>query len=101
MPCVGVVDHHRELVGPEAVGALEHEVADLVRHVLRAARPAGGRASRDGTPSSPREAPGARRLAVQAVAAGAGVDALGVRAGARRPRAASAASMSLREQPQG
>jgi hypothetical protein len=30
----GVVHHHRQLVGPQAVGAVEHEVAHLVRHVL-------------------------------------------------------------------
>ena len=30
----GVVDHHRELVGPVAVGTLEHEVADLFADVL-------------------------------------------------------------------
>ena len=31
---LGIVDHHRELVGPQAVGAPQHEVTDLVRHVL-------------------------------------------------------------------
>ena len=43
MPCVGVVDHHGELVGPQPVGAAQDEVADLGRHVLllRAEAPVG------------------------------------------------------------
>lgn len=30
----GVVDHHRQLVGPATVGAQQHEIADLGVHVL-------------------------------------------------------------------
>jgi len=39
----GVVDHHRELVGPQAVGPQQHEVAHLAGHVLllRAEAPVG------------------------------------------------------------
>lgn len=33
-PLRGVVDHHRELVGPAAVGTAQHEVADFGMHVL-------------------------------------------------------------------
>src|SRR5205085_3693843 len=71
-----IVHHHGELVGPQAVGALEHEVADLALHVLGLlAEPAvvpARRARLD--PESPR----ARRAAVQAVAAGAGVSEFAV-----------------------
>jgi len=30
----GVIDHHRQLVGPAAIGAAQHEVADFGVHVL-------------------------------------------------------------------
>ena len=67
-----VVDDDRELVGPEAVGAPQHEVADLARDVLALRRRAGGRARRSrAAPSAPararshaQRAPSARRLAV-------------------------------------
>ena len=64
----GVVDHHRQLVGPQAVGAPQHEVADRAAPRPDAAGPGAGRASRTraSAPASTRKAPGARRLAVQA-----------------------------------
>ena len=67
-----VVDDHGQLVGPQPVGALQHEVADLVRHVLLLrAQPAVGPLT---LPVRRATATRARRLAVQAVAAGAGID---------------------------
>ena len=46
---LGVVHHHGQLVGEQAVGALEHEVAHLLRHVLLLfAEPAVGPADKTG-----------------------------------------------------
>ena len=70
----------RELVGPRAVGALAGRSRRPPRPRPAAARRAGGRSSGTARAGARHggEAPGARRLAVQAVAAGAGVDALAV-----------------------
>jgi cobalamin biosynthesis protein CbiG len=63
-----VVDHHRQLVGGLAVGAAQHEVADLVRHVLLLRpEPAVAPVDRHRLPSLvAAQPPGARRLAAQA-----------------------------------
>ena len=72
-----IVDHHRELVGPQPVGALQHKIADLGGDVLleAAAQPVidPDRARRHAQP------PGARRAPLgQTVAAGARIDEFAV-----------------------
>ncbi len=68
----GVVDHDRQLIGPQAVGAPHDEVADVdLEALLEAAGDAIVEA--DGI-SGNTEAPGADRAAVQPGATGAGID---------------------------
>ncbi len=75
---VGIVDDHRELVGPQAVGASQHEIADIARDVLGLrAEPTVVPADGDGRGvAAHAQAPGAGGPAVQPRAAGAGVDEL-------------------------
>ena len=70
----GIVHHHGQLVGPQPVGTAQGKVADLLLHILRL---------RAQAPVCPVErarlrqkTPGPGWLALQAVAAGAGVDQL-------------------------
>jgi hypothetical protein len=72
----GIVHHHRELVRPRAVGALQHEVADGVRHVLFL-RAQAAVVPGDANVVAAAQAPRTHWLAVQATAAGAGIDDLG------------------------
>jgi hypothetical protein len=74
-----VINHHRQLVGPQAVGAVQDEVAHGLRHVLLLrAQAAVGPADLHALAADHRAQPGgAGGLAVQAIAAGAGVDAFG------------------------
>ena len=76
-PLRRVVHHHGQLVGPQAVGALQHEVADGLRDVLvlraqAAVAPADEQVMALGCRAA--QPLGARRPAVQALAAGAWVD---------------------------
>ena len=93
----GIVDHHRQLVGPQAVGALQHEVADLALHVLRlraeaAVEPVDARAHA----AVPRAQPHGARPACRAGRRGRCRDRPPARAArAAGPAPASAASMSL------
>ncbi|MNL04214.1 hypothetical protein D3C87_1247790 [compost metagenome] len=70
----GVIHHHGELIGPQAVRAAQDEVAEFRFQVLAlAALPAVVEADRRGRAVRHAHPPRARQLAVQAVAASAGV----------------------------
>ena len=68
---VGVIHHHGQLVGKAAVGAQQHEVAHRVLHILRLWP--GGAVLPVDNGALGAQAPGPRRFAVQAGAAGTGV----------------------------
>jgi hypothetical protein len=74
----GVVHHHGQLVGPQPVGAAQHEVADFGLHVLPLRTEPAVLPFEPRCGAQPRcvQAPGPRRAGLAAVAAGAGVDRL-------------------------
>ena len=78
-PRVRIVDHHGQLVCPLIVSASQHEVADLGGQVLRLlALPAVLECDHRRIAVRDAQAPCARRFAMQAAAAGAGVGKRGV-----------------------
>ena len=78
---LGVVDHHRELVGELPVGAIQHEVADVALERSAAADPGRGRRTRSSA-RSVLNAQRARRLARRRARRGRCRD----RSARRRPR---------------
>ena len=75
-----IVHHHRQLVSPQAIGAFEHKVADLLRHILLlSAQPSVMPSPRRGQSQIGDhflhiQAPSPRYLALQAIAASARVN---------------------------
>ena len=75
---VGIIHHHRQLIGKVAIGALQDEVADLTLKVL-ADPPLDGVVETHGAGVDP-QPPGPRGLACgHAMATGARIDARAVR----------------------